>query len=148
MELGKGHWGDSLSDLAGLRNQLIEHMKAYERILVLRCLCKKVEWHYELVEIPKALLQESAQGRLSFAEQSRQNPKPGYCNVYDEKGVQKYQLYFDAGSERKLQIRHIRKDLCKVHAEWKFPTDAGDDGCIDLALGAEQAQPGHLPSAV
>ncbi len=31
-----------------------------------------------------------------------------------------FQLYFDGGTERKLQIKHLLKSLCVVHAEWKF----------------------------
>jgi type II restriction enzyme len=63
---------------------------------------------------------EATESKLVVQEASRQTPKPGYGNVYDEKGNLKYALYFDAGTERKLQIKKIRKDLCVVHATWKF----------------------------
>lgn len=32
----------------------------------------------------------------------------------------KYALYFDGGTERKLQIKSLRKSLCVVHASWEF----------------------------
>ena len=40
----------------------------------------------------------------------------------DADGNIKFQLYFDGGTERKLQIKHLRKDLCVVHAQWEFAT--------------------------
>jgi len=52
--------------------------------------------------------------------QSKQNPKPGYCSVTDDEGNVKFKLYFDGGTERKLQIKNLRKDLCIVHATWEF----------------------------
>jgi len=117
MELGKGRW-----ELEDLRTQFVSHMRAYDRILTLRCLAKPPSsaWRYELVEIPKALLLEARRGKLRICEDSKQNPKPGYCDVPGPDGTLRLQLYFDGGTERKLQIRHLRKDLCTVHAEWAF----------------------------
>lgn len=121
MELGKGHWKNSIEDLVGLRAQFLKHMSAYERIITLRCLVKGGKhFRYELVEIPKALLQEAKDGKLTVCKTSKQKPKPGYCTIKDEKGKIKFQLYFDGGSERKLQIKHLRKDLCTVLAQWEF----------------------------
>ena len=57
---------------------------------------------------------------LEMMMESRQSPKPGYCYVTAEDGSELYQLYFDAGSERKLQIKALRKSACVLHAEWKF----------------------------
>ena len=123
MELGKGHWSASVRDLRGLRDQFLHHMNAYERIFSLRCLSKDpTRWRYELVEIPKGLLQEASNGKLAVCRGSKQSPKPGYCEVTDTKGNIKFQLYFDGGTERKLQIKHLRKDLCAVHAQWEFAT--------------------------
>jgi type II restriction enzyme len=125
MELGKGRWA-SLRDLSGLRNKFLEHLTAYERIFQLRYFrivaSASVESNhlYELVEIPKPLLQEAAHGALRMVRSSKQNPKPGYCTVLDESGRVKYELYFDGGTERKLQIKKLRRDLCTVHATWKF----------------------------
>jgi type II restriction enzyme len=116
MELGKGPW-----DLALLRDMFLEHMRSYQRILQFRCLAPgPSSYLYELVEIPKGLLLESAAAELVIQSASRQTPKPGYGNVYGEDGKLRFALYFDAGTERKLQIKHIRKDLCIVHATWKF----------------------------
>lgn len=119
MELGKGAW-----KLPLLRDQFISHMGAYERILTLRCLRKGPPcWRYELVEIPKALLQLAMHGELRVMTGSGQTPQPGYCDVRDETGAMLYQLYFDGGTERKLQIKALRKDLCVVHAEWEFEVE-------------------------
>lgn len=124
MELGKGSWTDKVEDLAGLREQMFKHMEHYDRIIMLRRLqsFKQTEI-YELVEIPKALLEESKDGQLEMMAASKQMPKPGYCRVYDNGGRLKFELYFDGGTERKLQIRNIRKELCIVHATWEFPVN-------------------------
>lgn len=116
MELGKGPW-----DLPVLRDMFLQHMHSYERIFQFRCLLPGPEkYSYELVEIPKALLVEGANAELVIQEKSAQTPKPGYGNVFDDSGKLKFALYFDGGTERKLQIKKIRKDLCIVHATWQF----------------------------
>lgn len=125
MELGKGDWTDQLADLEGLRERFFQHMLKYERILTLRRLKHATDELYELVEIPKALLQKAATGVLTMNVNSRQNPKPGYCTV-TENGVMLFQLYFDGGTERKLQVKDLRKDHCIVHATWQFPRQEAD----------------------
>ncbi len=122
MELGQGQWGDNPEDLMKLRDQFFRHMNSYERILSLRTLSKSPnDWIYELVEIPKVLLLEARTGELTMMTNSKQFPKPGYCYIRDEIGEEKFQLYFDGGSERKLQIKHLLKKYCCVHARWQFP---------------------------
>lgn len=121
MELGHGKWGNDPKDLGGLRDQYLDHMKQYDRILTLRTLGRPPDpWFYELVEIPKTLLREAQSGKIEMRLDSKQSPKPGYCTVVDEKGNTKFQLYFDGGSERKLQIKGLRKELCIVHATWRI----------------------------
>lgn len=116
MELGRGEW-----NLPLLLDLFLEHMQSYERIFTLRRLKDEgMKTRYELVEIPKPLLLEAANCELVVCTDSRQNPQPGYGYVRDVTGQLKYSLYFDGGSERKLQIKHLRKDLCKVHAMWIF----------------------------
>jgi hypothetical protein len=116
MELGRGEW-----ELSLLRDLFLEHMQSYDRIFTLRRL-KDIgaKIRYELVEIPKALLLEATDCELEVCTNSRQNPQPGYGHVKNAAGQLKYSLYFDGGTERKLQIKHLRKDLCKVHATWTF----------------------------
>ncbi len=120
MELGGGHWGDDPEDLIGLREQFLSALGKIERILILRALKKgSPDYFYELVEIPKRLLERASNGRFVMMRNSTQFPKPGYCFV-EENGVVLFSLYFDGGGERKLQIKGLRKDLCFVHASWKF----------------------------
>jgi len=78
---------------------------------------------YELVEIPKALPSEAANGKMEMAHGSTRMPKPGYCTVTTPTARTKFQLYFDGGTERKLQIRVIDKGLCVVHGTWTFPLE-------------------------
>lgn len=120
MELGKGKWQDDPKDLEGLREQFFEHMKSYDRILSLRALEKSPSWKYELVEIPKELLALARSGTLVMKTDSRQLPKPGYCYVSDKDGNRIFDLYFDGGTERKLQLKNLRKDQCRLHAAWEF----------------------------
>ena len=127
MELGKGRW-QTESDLAGLRDQMLEHMRSYDRIFSLRRLCSPLtstvaECEYELVEIPKPLLQRAANGTLAMSHESRQTPKPGYCTVTDEHGQQLFQLYFDGGTESKLQIKSLAKSECEVLATWSLAVE-------------------------
>ena len=120
MELGKGQWSNRPAELEGLRQQYFSHMKSYDRIFSLRALHKAPRWKYELVEIPKKLLMRAKSGVLEMKLNSKQTPKPGYCYVSDAKGQKLFDLYFDGGTERKLQLKNLRKDLCRVHATWEF----------------------------
>jgi len=123
MELGRGQWSDKVDDLIGLRDRFFAHMKSYDRILILRTLSKAPrDWEYELVEVPKALLERASEGRLEIRHESTQMPKPGNCYVSDESGKLMFTLYFDAGGERKLQIKAIDISNCIIHAQWKFPS--------------------------
>ena len=120
MELGGGTWGSDPKDLVGLRQQFLANLSGLNRILVLRALKKgDPVFKYELVEIPKKLLSKAAKGRLEMMAESQQNPKAGYCYV-EEKGEGLFNLYFDGGGERKLQIKGLQKALCEVHATWQF----------------------------
>ena len=75
MELGKGEWTDKVEDLQGLLERFLAHMTRYERIFTLRRLRDKSDEVYELVEIPKELLERGREGKLRIVETSRQNPK-------------------------------------------------------------------------
>jgi restriction endonuclease SmaI-like protein len=129
MELGKGRWTDE-KDLAALRQRMIDHMRSYDRIFSLRCLDRTPvlsihRYKYELVEIPKPLLLESQDQPILMQHESKQLPKPGVCPVYDNQtGRLRFALYFDGGTERKLQIRKIDKSLCTVHATWAFTVES------------------------
>ncbi len=124
MELGKGRWSDTEEDLIGLLEQFFAHMKSYDRILVLRTLSKAPsKWEYELIEIPKTLLERAKYGQLVMEHKSSQLPKPGYCYVNDASGGLLFKLYFDGGGERKLQIKAINISKCIVHATWSFPSE-------------------------
>lgn len=118
MELGKGKW-EVEEHLAGLRDRFFTHMNSYERILQLRRLTDRETLQaYELVEIPKSLLLKAANGKLVMMTASKQTPKPGTCTVKDGDGHKLFELYFDGGTERKLQIRGLDKRCCKVHGTW------------------------------
>ena len=117
MEMGKGDWDPPNVQFP----RFLSHLAGYERIFVLRCL-KRINsrYHYELVEIPKALLLEVRKENVKPAASTRQATMPHYCEIRDADDRKKFSLYFDAGTERKLQIKDLRKDLCIVHATWRF----------------------------
>jgi hypothetical protein len=126
MELGKGTW-ETADDLPALRDRFLHHMEDYERIFSLRHWLEQSEeaidetlHYYELVEIPKSLLQEAKNGKFKWMAESRQTPKPGYCTVGDGAGDCKFELYFDGGTERKLQVRGLKMKYCVRVASWKF----------------------------
>jgi type II restriction enzyme len=56
-----------------------------------------------------------------MSHDSGQMPKPGYCYVSDDGGKTLFSLYFDGGTERKLQIKNIGISNCLIHALWQFP---------------------------
>lgn len=126
MELGKGEWRNE-TDLGAQRDRMLAHLQNYERILDLRCLSNRRSgftaghYRYELVEIPKALLEQARDAVITMAVGSKQlSNNPGYGRVYDQNGQQLYELYFDGGGERKLQIRRLLKSACIVHATWEW----------------------------
>lgn len=127
MELGKGKW-----ELEILRGQFLNRLSTFDRVLTLRCLGRE-PWRYELVEIPKSLLSKAQAGKLRLMDTSEQNPKPGYCDV-EEDGKILFQLYFDGGTERKLQIKYLQKSLCVVHGEWVFGIENLSDPQTGLGL--------------
>lgn len=120
MELGKGDWSDKPEQLTNLVTLFLEHLKLSDRILILRCLRKAPSWKYELIEIPKKVLERAQNGKLKMMGDSKQMPKPGYCFVETESGATDFRLYFDGGSERKLQVKDLRKSLCNIIGEWSF----------------------------
>jgi type II restriction enzyme len=118
MELGRGEWDKSEKDLLGLRDQFFKHMNGYDRIIQLRRTSDTATLQsYELVEIPKDFLLKAKDGTFRMMHGSTQRPKPGTCTVSaDDRRL--FELYFDGGTERKLQIRHLDKRDCRVHAVW------------------------------
>lgn len=120
MELGKGEWGSNPSHLNALLDSFLDHLGESDKILILRCLRKAPNWKYELVEIPKEVLERSKLGELIMMNDSKQFPKPGYCIVKNESNTLDFQLYFDGGSERKLQVKSLNKKLCRLIGEWSF----------------------------
>jgi hypothetical protein len=127
MELGKGDWSNKPEQLKGLRDQFLRHMKNYERIVTLRGMGARREGQKVLAlrtsRDSQALLEEAAKGELEMRLESTQNPTPGYCTVKDGRGNVKFALYFDGGTERKLQVKDLKKRLCIVHGEWDFSPD-------------------------
>ena len=141
MELGKGAWSTE-DDFRVLLGLYLKHLERYERIFTLRYIRtrksrarrRKIEaetssalnapvfkHRYELVEIPKSLFLLAADRPVRIMVKTRQiNHPPAYVDVEDGTGDLMYCLYFDGGSERKLQVKKLRKDLCIVHATWRF----------------------------
>lgn len=123
MEMGKGNWATT-ADVEALRSRFLSHMNDYDRIFSLRNLERpglknSTRFVYELVEIPKALLERAGNFPVEIQQESRQTPKPAYVRV-TEQGNTLFELYFDGGTERKLQVKRLAKSACIVHATWTF----------------------------
>jgi type II restriction enzyme len=119
MELGKGKW-ETVEDLHGLRDQFLMHMKSYKRIFQLRYFRLSpsdtgLVHSYELVEIPIHLLNKAKNGIIHMVMSSKQLPKPGYCTVVDKQQNTLFRLYFDGGTERKLQIKDLLNMPCLLN---------------------------------
>ncbi|HEX3148923.1 MAG TPA: hypothetical protein VHR66_12650 [Gemmataceae bacterium] len=124
IELGSGEWTDQPVQLEGLRDQFLDHLRKYDHVFTLRTLRKPPpSYFYELVEIPKEVLLLARERRFEMRLNSKQMPKPGYCYLTD-RGVEVFQLYFDGGTERKLQVKHLKKSRCRVHATWEFDIES------------------------
>src|SRR5579884_2760167 len=123
MELGKGKWEEE-NDLRDLcQNRFQPHLTHYDRIFIFRCLtpADPVSHEYELVEAPMALFTNACSvGEFAMRQDSKQTPRPGYCWVRDRDGNLLYELYFNGGTERKLRVQKLRRDLCVFHAAWTF----------------------------
>lgn len=140
--------------------KFLKHLEGYDRILSLRCLQQTgTHYHYELVEIPKALMLEASKGVMEAAKKTKQETTPWYCRVPDEvamaeaaakakkgkapKPAYKFSLYFDAGTERKLQVKQIQLQHCIVHATWQFeavqltPEEPEEEKDADAAAGTD-----------
>ena len=96
----------------------------------------------ELVEIPKRLLLDARHGVLRIMHPSRQFPKPASDNVTDPGGGRTFQLYFDAGGERKLQIKGLDKASCLTHADWRFETSLSETDSLHTERGGRYS---HFP---
>ena len=134
MELGKGAWGKDVEDLKGLCKKFVTHLAGYDRVFVLRYMTpgSTTNHEYDVIEIPKDILLTAPKGDFQLSARSKlTTATPGTCKVRDDAGVM-YVLYFDGGSERKLKVTHLRRNLCVHHATWKFqspePTPAASAG--------------------
>lgn len=74
--------------------------------------------------------------------ESSQDPKPAYGDVTSNSGELIFQLYFDGGGERKLQLKRLDIRFCVVHAVWMLrlaPTreaGQGHAGVLGIDLDA------------
>jgi hypothetical protein len=122
MELGKGTWGKDVEDLKALCKKFVAHLAGYDRVFVLRYMTpgSTTNHEYEVIEIPKSILLSAPLGDFQLSARSElTTATPGTCRVSDAAGMM-YELYFDGGTERKLQLKKLRRDLCVHHATWKF----------------------------
>jgi type II restriction enzyme len=83
-----------------------------------------VNHEYELLEIPVQIFEQTRAGEVAVSTRSRQIPPVARCVVSDDVGTA-FEFYYDGGTEMKLQLKGMRKDLCILHATWSFTTTAG-----------------------
>lgn len=124
MEAGAGSI-NSWEERRNLVSAFHAHLGSFNRLIMLRCLPATEAFvfpHYELIEVPVPLLQKAARFPLQGSENSTIEPAGFTVNVMSEDGqTREFQLCFDGGGERKLRVKHLRRELCVSHISWSFP---------------------------
>ncbi len=104
--------------LYGVLNNVVSHLKRYDRILILRAFRQSDSYRYRLVEIPVSVL--LGMSNLS-ADEFTTRTKNGSCRaVVHINGEFAFCLSLD-GSVEKVTITRLREDLCTLHGEWIIP---------------------------
>lgn len=100
--------------------KLNEHLKGYDRIVMLRAFYLKTEQvKYDLVEIPHALLSLATQLEAQNIVLSRGNSGGGSAVIrQNEQAV--FTIKFD-GSVEKITIANLLVNQCTTHATWNIP---------------------------
>lgn len=126
MELGSVQWSRDPQSLIVVCDFVLTKIAKTDRILTLRCLKPEeiINHSYELLEIPTAIFPKVYEGQFTISPRSQQSPPVGRSVVKDGLGTM-FEFYFDGGTEMKLQLKSLRKDLCVTHATWQFATKIG-----------------------
>jgi type II restriction enzyme len=122
MEIGKGPpWTHDPATFQWLKTKFLEHLADYRGVLMLRSYPYTIAnfWHYELLEIPLAVLAKAEETCLQVADRSDTIPPAIHSFVQDAAGPL-FKLNFQGGGERKMSVCGIRRDACILHSEWSF----------------------------
>ncbi len=97
---------------------ILPHLLEADRMLVLRAFDEpEGVVRYELVEIPMSLLLRVGDVKAEdFSEPTEKKRTTHAWVCLDD--IRAFSLYFD-GSDEKIQIQHLRSELCWQHACWR-----------------------------
>lgn len=93
----------------------IAHLARYEHMLMLRSIWDGHVIHYQLVDIPVALLRTLSDGQYEFVGR-RVTRKSIGADIYVNGSVA-FHVHFD-GSDGKCQIRSLKRELCNTILQW------------------------------
>jgi hypothetical protein len=113
--------GQNSSGLAKLSSEhLGQHMKGYERVLILRAFTVEASnVQYDLLEIPHSLLMLASSLQASEINLSSGKSGGGRALIQSQ-DQDAFTVRFD-GSVEKVTIAKLRSNLCTSHASWTVP---------------------------
>lgn len=96
--------------------RVVEHLRSYRRILVLRAFSDEAQFEYHLVEIPRDVLMQIQ--HLTAANFSGRTNNGGSSACVEIDGETAFALRLD-GSVEKVTISGLRLRFCQRHAIWR-----------------------------
>jgi hypothetical protein len=106
--------GDDFCRLS--HERILDHLKHYERIVTLRAFESGDYIKYDLVEIPRVLLEKIGTLRpFDFSVRSENGSSSAI--VKGENGENLFTLSLD-GSVEKVTVRNLLVNHCRIHAQW------------------------------
>lgn len=99
-----------------LINRILHHLAEYERMLMLRAIWYNPPcFHYQLLDIPTALLGEMAS--ITVEPTGRRKVKPSLRGTVYADGERCFDVFFDA-TDGKCAIRNLAVNQCLMLLEW------------------------------
>lgn len=96
----------------------LSHLDRYVDMLMLRAVWTSTTFHYQLLDIPLAILRQLAS--LTVVAVGRRTGRASMgAELTDVKG-RVFRVHFD-GADGKCQLHELRVDLCKMLLEWDQP---------------------------
>jgi hypothetical protein len=100
-----------------LREHVCRHLARYEYILMLRAIWEERVIHYQVLDVPVALLRLISQAE--FAEVGHREGRRSLGGDVFVEGVRAFHVHFD-GADGKCQIQRLPVSFCQTLAEWDY----------------------------
>ena len=106
-----GEWESSF-----LISHALAHLERYDFILMLRAIWEPGVIHYQLLDIPKSVLQKMATA-TALPVGARPGRRSLAVDIIDDQGETLFRVHFD-GADGKCQIHKLRVAICTMLREW------------------------------